>query len=401
MRIALVNKVISQSGGGGERYAADLATALIELGHEVHLYAAVIEDVPSAAVRHPLRLPGRPGFCRILGFARNARIALERDKPAYQFDIVYGLTQVYPVDIYFMGGGMHQHWLKIRTPNPILRLLRCLFNPTHLAQMWLEKQILHEENCRRVISNSRLVKTHAALYGGVRPERVSVVHNGVDRNVFNTEVRQRLRAEARAGLSLNQKDLALIFMAHNWPRKGLATVIRALALAGDAGARYRLYVVGKGSPKPFLQLARDCGLGEDRIRFLSSVNDPQRIYAAGDVFVLPTIYDPCAGVTVEAMACGLPVITTTDNGAHELVRHGETGYVMQSPSDATGLAGFLCELTDDARRERMGRQAGEDIAPRSFMQVVRESVAVMQEVLAEREAATPSARANSDASVSR
>lgn len=382
MRLALINKVFSQSGGGAERYAVDFANTLAAQGHEIHLYGVVIEDVDESIHKHYLTMPRKPGFRKILGFAKNARKALEADCEKSGYDVVYALTQAFPADLYFMGGGAHRHWLRIRMPNPLWRFIRCCLNPTHFAQMWLEDQIFKADNVGMILANSHLIKRHALEYGNVAPERVAVVHNGVDRSVFNPEYAASVRAECRKEFGLADDDLALLFVAHNWPRKGLETIIRALGVLSGAAKRYKVLIAGKGKPAKFIKIAEEVGVDPSRLCFLGSLREPQKLYAAGDVFVLPTMYDPCAGVTVEAMACSVPAITSTSNGACELVEHGRNGYVLQDYSDYTTLADYLQLLCDDALRKEMSLAAAESVKERSFEQVVRETVAVFEQIAA-------------------
>ena len=110
MKIALINKAFSLRHGGGERYAVTLARALCKKGQEVHLFGGRIEDVPSDAICHPVALPQGLGFWKVLAFPFLVRPLVE----AEYFDIIYGLTQYYPVDLFRMGGGfINTGWLYV------------------------------------------------------------------------------------------------------------------------------------------------------------------------------------------------------------------------------------------------------------------------------------------------
>lgn len=382
MKIALINKVFSQTGGGAERYAVDLAETMLRYGHEVHLYGNVIKGVDERAITHHVPMARKPGFRKILSFSKNAAKVLDPERDSY--DAIYALTQAYPADLYFMGGGAHKRWLEIRMPNPVWRFIRCVLNPTHFAQMWIEDQIFKAKNCSMILANSHLIKEHAIKYGNVTPERVAVVHNGVDRTRFNPEVKKQFRTDMRVELGLQENELGLLFVSHNWPRKGLSTIINALGRLGESGKRYKLIVAGKGKEKPFLELASANNIPHERIKFMGSYPQPEKLYAACDVFVLPTMYDPCAGVTVEAMACSLPAITSRDNGAHELITQGESGYILDDPNDSATLAVYLEKLLDDDTRERLGKKAAIDIEPRTFDLVVKETIAVLEKISSEK-----------------
>jgi UDP-glucose:(heptosyl)LPS alpha-1,3-glucosyltransferase len=181
-------------------------------------------------------------------------------------------------------------------------------------------------------------------------------------------------------LQLDDSDIVILYVSNNWRRKGLAVLISAMALLGQRGASLRLVVVGRGRPAPFLRLARRLGLNE-RIRFVSPTREVQRYYAAGDLLVLPTVYDPFANVCLEAMACGLPVVTTAGNGAAELIRAGENGYVQSDPGDASELAGLLAHCLDLQRLRHMGERARETAIPYSRERNMEQTLGFFQWLL--------------------
>ncbi len=91
-----------------------------------------------------------------------------------------------------------------------------------------------------------------------------------------------------------------------------------------------LLVCGSGEPGPFRRLANRLGL-KDTVHFLGFYPEVETCYWSSDFFVQPTYYDPCSLVVLEALACGLPVITTAQNGASELLTDGVDGYVLTAP----------------------------------------------------------------------
>lgn len=373
VKIALINKVISLRGGGGERYAVDLARYLVSFDCEVHAYGLVIEDLPAQVHHHIVRAPTKPGFRKIGGFIRRVRSALAGQR----YDVIYSLTQFYPTDLYFMGGGMHEHWMHIRYPNSLVRQLRYLTNPTHLVQRDIEQQLSRLENCKAIIANSNMVKRHAVHYGKIPADRIHVIHNGVDRDIFNPAMRKEHRPATRRALHLNDDQISVLFIAHNWKRKGLATLLRALGTVVAQVPRYRLVVAGRGRPGAFRKIIEQYHLG-GHVHFVGPVEAPQLYYAGADLMVLPTMYDPCAGVTLEAMACGLPVITTASNGASEIM-DDRCGYVLKDYDDVQTLSHYLLQLADDELRLKMGSCAASMMEKHSFQDVVRKTYEIMQQ----------------------
>ena len=381
MRIALVNHTFSSSHGGLERFSVNLAAVLVDRGHEVHAVGVFLEELPAAVVLHPIRAARRPAWWRPFSFMRGVRRVLA----SQPFDIRYGLTRCQPLDVYRLGDGVQRHWLRLRYPSTPLRWLACLANPVHLANLYLERRLFAPGGCRLLITNSQLCKRQVQQYYSVADERVAVVYNGVDTALFAPAAVAPLRTDCRRELQLDDSDIAILYVSNNWRRKGLAVLISAMALLGQRGASLRLVVVGRGRPAPFLRLARRLGLNE-RIRFVSPTREVQRYYAAGDLLVLPTVYDPFANVCLEAMACGLPVVTTAGNGAAELIRAGENGYVQSDPGDASELAGLLAHCLDFQRLRHMGGQARETAIPYTRERNMEQTIGFFQWLLTGRSA---------------
>ncbi len=117
-----------------------------------------------------------------------------------------------------------------------------------------------------------------------------------------------------------------------------------------------------------------------RVRFVGGVSDVRPFLAAADAFVLPTLYDPFPNAALEAMAAGLPVVTSTKCGAAEVVREGESGFVRDA-LDVEGLAGCLDRL-DPGTARRMGEAAREAVAPLTPEAMGREYLALYERLLA-------------------
>ncbi len=354
MKIALINPIFSRSHGGGENYPLDLARALIDLGHEVHLVGRLIDFAPDGAVPHLLTPPNWLRFLRPLYFSGHAC----RFLTGQRFDFTYAMNRSLGADATFLGGGVHGHHLAMRYPNMVSRGLHILMRPVNIVNYHLERQLYQHQPNPFVVANSQLAKSHLMRAYGVPDKNIAVVRHGIDHAVFNGEVRATYRQAMRTELGITQDDVAVIFVANNYRLKGLPVLIDALGLLrGDVAAkRLRLIVVGKGKAGEYRLQARHRGVA-DQVRFVGPSAEIQRLYAAGDVFALPTQYDPFAVVTIEAMACGLPAITSRDNGASEIIEHGRTGFVLDSPRDADELADCLRQLLDKERRLAMGQVA--------------------------------------------
>lgn len=379
MKIALVNHSFSLSHGGLERFSVNLATALHQGGHEVHAFAQRFADLPETVRTHSLDIPRKPSFWRIFRFHRAAALAVQSES----FDVVYGLARFFPLDVYRMGDGVQKHWMRIRYPFFAWRWFNYLVNPSHFCNLYLERRILTTATCR-IVTNSRLCKEHAQMYYGVPAERIEVVYNGVNHSLFNPQQMAALRPAARAELGLGDETIAVLHISNNWKRKGLAVLLEAVARLGSKGAKVHVIVVGRGRPGPFQKQAARLGLAE-RLHIVGESTQVQKYYAAGDLMVLPTLYDPFSNVCLEAMACAMPVVTTASNGAAELIRVGENGYIQQNALDPVELSHYLDKCLEPAVLRAMGRAASQTALPFTRERNMQETIEVFSRVLTARE----------------
>jgi len=372
VKIALVRKDFSPKGGGGERYSVDLARVLRDFGHEVHVFAHHYEPLKGLSF-HRVEVPIKPFGLQNWLFAKNVRLVLSRN----EFDIVNGLSQIYPQDIYRLGDGIHKHWLNVRRPT-IFGYLWDKVSPRHRLLLHLEKKIFSPGNYKRIIANSKLCKQHAITYYKVPPQLVDVIYCGVDFAIFNNSVRNE-GAQLRTSLEVGRQKIVVLFVGTNYERKGLDTLLQAISQL-KYKEKYRLLVVGKGNISRYERLAQRLGLQEITI-FCGFQEQMPPFYGAADIFVLPSYYDPFGNVCLEAMACGLPVITTRETGVSELMAHGRSGFVMDHPEDTAALANWLEYLEDPELRRSMGAEAQEKAAFLTIERNVKHTLLAYEKVL--------------------
>jgi UDP-glucose:(heptosyl)LPS alpha-1,3-glucosyltransferase len=372
VKIALVRKDFSPKGGGGERYSVDLARALRDSGHEVHVFAHRYEPLKGLSF-HSVAVPLKPFGLQNWIFAKNVRRALSRN----EFDIVNGISQIYPQDIYRLGDGIHKHWLTVRRPR-IFSHVYDKVSPRHRLLLHLEKKIFSPGNYRRIIANSELCKQHAINYYKVPPQLVDVIFCGVDFTIFNSSVRNE-GAQLRTSLGIGGEAIVVLFVGTNYERKGLDTLLQAISRL-KYKEKYRLLVVGKGNIPRYQRLAQRLGLQEVAI-FCGFQEQIPPFYGAADIFVLPSYYDPFGNVCLEAMACGLPVITTRETGVSELMAHGKSGFIMDHPGNISALANWLEALEDPELRRSIGAEAQEQAAFLTIERNVKHTILAYEKVL--------------------
>jgi UDP-glucose:(heptosyl)LPS alpha-1,3-glucosyltransferase len=210
-----------------------------------------------------------------------------------------------------------------------------------------------------------------------------IVYNGVDTERFSPQYRERDREPTRARLGVREHETLLLIVAHNFALKGVATLVRSLGQLRAAGAEVQLAVVGGKRSARYERLAEQCGVRE-AVHFLGPCDDPRPYYAAADLYVQPTFYDPCSLVVLEALASGLPIVTSKLNGAGELIEPGREGAILVDPADDRELTSVLQPWLDRAAQVR-GGQAARQLAERhTLLRNSQEIVAVYEEIVARR-----------------
>ena len=328
--------------GGVERATAGLVGALVARGHNLHLVTPG-DPVPVDGVTlRPITLPRLPSWLRALALARLARQAVASGT----WDVVQSHERTLCQQVYRAGEGCHRAYLAAGLGGGG----RFLHRRVMLA---LEARVF--ARTPRIVAIARQGRREVESLYAVSPSRVSVVYNGVDLDRFNPDGIAGHRRGARAEAGLGDHDHVVLFVGSGFERKGLSTAIQALSRLGHS----RLLVLGRGNETPYRGLAERLGVG-DRVRWLGVREDLERWYAAADALVLPTRYEPFGNVHLEALASGLPVVTTTAAGGSEVIEEGKNGFVV-APGDAAALASAVEALRAEDRTavSRAARRSAE------------------------------------------
>ena len=214
---------------------------------------------------------------------------------------------------------------------------------------------------RRIYSNRKIVlagvsERTARLLGQYfqRADAVAIL-NGVDAAQFSVTERLARRAKARGGFGFKEDDFVLLLIGNDWTVKGLPAILEAMAVCGEVPLR--LLVVGNDARGAHQMHARRLGIKE-RCTWAEAGPEAMAFYATADVYVSPTMEDAFALPPLEAMACGLPVITSVNNGGSQIIADGENGFVLQDAADIAALGKIFARLFKDAEyREAVGRAA--------------------------------------------
>ena len=181
-----------------------------------------------------------------------------------------------------------------------------------------------------------MVKQDILRWYKIPEDRIMVIYNGVDIERFHPRNRQ-YREEIRKRHNIGEETV-ILFVSHNFRMKGLGYLMKALAIIKREGyPPFKLLVLGRDRQIPYIRLAKKIGISRE-IVFVGSTDQPEKYYGAADLLAHPTCYDACSLTVLEGVASGLPVITTSSNGASGIIRHGEDGWVIQQPEDVNQLS---------------------------------------------------------------
>jgi UDP-glucose:(heptosyl)LPS alpha-1,3-glucosyltransferase len=351
--------------GGAEAYLKRLARGVIEAGHEVQLVTTndwPDGEWPFGSITH-LRSKSPVEFAS----------ELERKRGRFRCDVLFSLERVWSCDVYRAGDGVHRAWLDRRRKFelPLKRFVRSL-SSKHQDLLRLEESLLSRGNTKRLIAGSQMVKDEIVNLYGYPAGKIDIVRNGVPLEKFRFD--PELREKSREELNLKPDQIALLFAGSGWERKGLLFAIEAAALCEDRKVRF--LVAGRGNARLYktkrLRFWRD-----EPVQFLGEVADMLRVYAAADIFILPTIYDPFSNACLEALACGLPVITTRSNGFSEIIENGVHGSIVDHAGDLLALRDAIRLWSDPSRRAAARSTNSQLTAQFDISQNINETLAIL------------------------
>ncbi|MBI5098981.1 MAG: glycosyltransferase family 4 protein [Nitrospirae bacterium] len=328
MRIAILRKKYTFHGGA-ESFSSSFIEKLADDGHELHIFAINWQAAGSHKNIHFHNVPAVTfnSFFRDLSFALFSFFLLKKQRNS--FDIIQTHDKTLYQDIYRAGDGCHIEWLKQRWKRTgFLGNLSMVLNPYHGLILYLEHSIFKRHRYKRIVAISNMVKKNIIENYGVSPDDIDVIYNGVDIEKFHPKNRERYRRETRQKHGLTDTDFVVLFVGSGFERKGVEYLIKAVE---SMPVSVSTLIVGKGGHRGAFKQRQN-------IILCGTQKDIHKYYAAADIFVFPTIYEPFGNVHLEALASGLPVITTINSGAAEIVKDGVHGFVIKEPEDVRTIA---------------------------------------------------------------
>jgi UDP-glucose:(heptosyl)LPS alpha-1,3-glucosyltransferase len=326
--------------GGIERVCWDLLDHLAQRYDTAYVGEGDPENPPLGVRLVPVGGPTEPGMIGM--WTRRARTGKVVAALAPKIAVTMGA--VVPAGDVLWVPSVHRAWLEAARTIQVGRMkvpaqLRFLM-PRHRSLLAMESQYFRHSHPRHILCTSQREVEDLNYFYDIDPALTTVVPNPFDPKQFNLQRRARDRDQVRFDLGIRDDQLAIMFIANELHRKGLAQALEALALTGDR--RFTLHVIGKAGLGPFRSLISRLEL-EEQVHYQGPSDDVGWYLSAADLMVLPTQYEPFGLVIIEALASGVPVITTRLAGASEAVRHGRTGLILDDPYDVHGLAELLIQ----------------------------------------------------------
>ena len=375
-KIALVRQKYNPAGGA-ERFVGRAIEALQGQG-KAELWLVARDWIDTPGLRFVRLAPFHLGRTwRDWSFAR----AVCRYLGSESFDLVQSHERLACCDIYRAGDGVHREWLQQRARRfGPLRKLAQSFSVYHRYVLRTEERMFRNPALECVICISEMGSEEVRRHYQVAENKIEVIYPGVDVERHHPRLVSVHREPVRTSLGIPQDAYVLVYVGSGFERKGVHAALRAVAKSKLA---CHLLILGRDKRvERYRKLAQQLGLAE-RAHFLGVQSDVRPYYAAADVFLMPSLYEPFGNANMEAMAMGLPVITSTKSGAAELVRAESAGHVCDA-LDIEAQARAIIALADPASRAAAGRAARAVAERYSLPKMTDRLAALYDRILAKR-----------------
>ncbi len=391
LRIAVVSPFLDRRHGTERCVLEQLEHLAHNFGWEIHLYAQRVQDLetapfgsgvataprPGAISWHPVSsIPGPHLFQFVWWLVAN-RLARWRDAKIHglRFDLVYSpgvnCFDADAVIVHACFGSLEERSPSaLATGDPGLRsLVRQLHRKLYYSLLTRFERRLYSRRSVALAAVSR--RTARELERRFGRSDVRVIPNAVDLGVFDPAAREARRSEARKCFGYAENDFVVLLIGNDWRMKGLPALLEATATCRRLPVQ--LLVVGQDEPEPCLKRAGELGI-RDRLHFAEPSADVLSFYSAADAYASPTLEDSFGLPVLEAMACGLPVITSSESGVAEVITDGVDGFVLRDPLDSAELARLIEQLYEQADLRRgIGERASRTARQHTWERNARET----------------------------
>ncbi|MXP67940.1 glycosyltransferase family 4 protein [Pantoea sp. Aalb] len=348
IRLAIVRQRY-RLDGGAERFISSMLETLnneqLELNIITRNWQKTLGSTWHIHICNPIKIHR---ILRERSFANAAKKYWEKEK----FDIVQSHERIAGCDIFRAGDGVHRAWLEQRSriKSSWQQRFTSILSPYHNYVLQAEANLFNDHGLKVVICNSKMVKQDILRYFSIDSKKIYVIYNTVNNKKFQPAT-EYVRYSSRLQLNLPINSTVMIYVGSGFERKGLKAAIEAIANSN----RYLIIVGQDKKILRYKQLANQLNC-LNRLRFVGIQKDVQPFYHAADALLLPTLYDPCPNVVLEAMSCGLSVITSTTCGAAEFIDTAKEGFVCDA-LDIKTLTDAILETPSLSENSTMGQAA--------------------------------------------
>jgi UDP-glucose:(heptosyl)LPS alpha-1,3-glucosyltransferase len=359
--------------GGAEQFASELTSRLSDQpGYNFHVFANRWQGAHAGINFHHVSIVSFPKFLTTISFAYFTRRQLSVDR----FSLVHSHERIFAADIYTLHGVPHRFWIHC-----VRKKKMSLYD---LATSWVEKKLVTQGNCQKFIAVSNLTRDIFLQEYNIDPQRVTVIHPGVDLNDYATADKRLIRGDIRKEYGFRSEEPIILFASMNFEIKGLDAIMLSLAKLKARQHSFKLLIAGKGNLRKYTQMAREANIA-DEVVFTGMLSKEKliRLYLAGDMYIMLSKFDTFGMVVLEAMAAGLPVIISSNVGAKDLVQEGENGFIISDTSDSDYIAAKIALLLDENIRRQMAEAAYQTAAQNTWDDVTKKYAAIYENLLAE------------------
>lgn len=357
--------------GGGERFVQELTERIVaDHRYEVHVFANKWRQQSDRITFHKVPIISFPKFLTTISFAwfANRRIA------KMDFDLIHTHERIFHADIFTMHSVPHRFWVK-----EIRKKHMSLFD---YGTSWVEQSFINDGKCRMFLPVSGITKEKFLQEFSVDPEKIQVIHPGVDIDRFNKLDRETCRREIRKQFGIKETDTLILFVSMNFELKGLDNIMAAMAMTKSKhpSENLKLLVVGKGNEKKYGRLSQKLGIKDDVIFAGVWKDNIEQIYLASDVFAMPSGFDTFGMVVLEAMSASLPVIISDSVGARDLVEDGINGFIVEK-EDIDTMSVRIAFMLNKEKRKNMANHAYKVASKNTWDLMANQVLEIYREVI--------------------
>ncbi len=309
-----------------------------------------------------------PSFLKFLYFL----FVYEKYYKQHHDSVFFSLERVLHCDIYRAGDGIHKEWLKIKTSHNIWLRIKSYFNPINFLYTFIESKLFL--NAKIIIANSKMIQSSLIENFRVPPQKIRVIYNGIP--LPSTLDKVSSKDNLTREFPILKNKILLLFVGSGYKRKGLLEAL--LMLSNLPHKNWHFLIIGKEKKqKQYEQLAIKLNLSQNTL-FLGAQTEVSRFYAASDIFLFPTIYEPCSNATLEAASFENAILTTKQNGAGELF---DSTLLLDSPQNIVYGSDILTKLLSDSSfLKKMQKDCAKAVSSLSVQNNLQQTLQVINEL---------------------